>query len=93
MRLTTAVSPAFDKDGELTRDDIYSAWTESSWTGIDVQMRMFIFSQAAVSGVTLALGIVVTLVALALSLIFNKYAGQWFLIKSTNTEQSTEFIH
>ena len=92
-RLTSAVSPAFDRfdSGELVQTDLYSAWTESSWVGVDIQVRMFMFSQPAVGGVTLALGIVATLVALALTWLFNKNADKWFLIRN-NPEQTTEFI-
>lgn len=92
-RLTSSVSPAFDRydNGELVQTDVYSAWAESSWVGVDVQLRMFMFNQPAVSGVTLALGITATLVAIALTWVFNKHADKWFLIRN-NPEQSTEFI-
>ena len=94
VRLTSAVSPAFDRfdDGVLVHTDLYSAWTESSWTGVDVQMRMFMFNQPAVSGVTFALGIVVSLAAVALTWLFNRNAHRWFLVNVNNPEQTTEFI-
>lgn len=92
VRLTSSVSPAFDRvdDGRLVHTDQYAAWTESSWSGVSVQMRMFVFTEPGVAGLTLALGIVVTLAAISLTCVFNKFAKHWFLLK--NPEQTTEFI-
>lgn len=92
VRLTSAVSPAFDRfdDGLLVQTDKYSAWTESSWNSVSVQMRMFMFSQPAVEGLTLTLGVVVTIVSVVLTLLFNRYSDRWFLLK--NPEQAAEFI-
>lgn len=89
----SSVSPAFDKyeDGKLLNTDKYSAWSESSWNGVDVEMRLFMFTCDSVRYLSISLGIVVTLAALGLTYFFNKYSSRWFLLKNS-PEATTEIF-
>jgi hypothetical protein len=89
---TSSVSPAFDRfdDGLLVQTNLYPAWTESSWNGVQIQMKLFMYTSASVSYLALSLGLVATLAAIFFTVLFNKYSSTWFLLK--NTEQTTEFF-
>lgn len=76
-----SISPAFakfDSDGVLVQADKYSAWSESSWDGVAVQMKLFMFPDRGIEGLTIGLGIVTFVLAILPIYLMNKYSNRVF---------------
>lgn len=88
----SSVSPAFDKveDGVLVNTDRFSAWTESSWNGKTVQMRLFIFTSDAIGITTILMGVFTFILSFVVTFFMNKYSNKWFGLK--NSDQTAEII-
>ena len=78
----SSVSPAFDEyeKGKLVNTDKFPAWTESSWNGKPVQMRLFMFTNQVVEVSALVLGIITLIVSFAATLVANRLSDKWFKI-------------
>lgn len=89
--LASSVSPAFENfdNGYLVNTDQFSAWTESSWNGVDVQMKIFMFTRPSIAVLTLSLGIVSLVLAFVVTFFAEKYAHLIFYNK--NPEQDEIF--
>jgi hypothetical protein len=92
LYLVSSVSPAFDKylDGVLVNTDKFPAWTESSWIGKPIQMRLFMFSSDAVKVSSIIVGLAVFLISIVITFITHKYSDKWFNVN--NLEQIAEII-
>lgn len=79
---TSSVSPAFDEyeNGKLVNTDKFSAWTESSWNGRPVQMRLFMFTNQVVEISALVLGITTLILSFVVTLVANRLSDKWFKI-------------
>lgn len=88
---SSSVSPAFDKfdEGILIGTGQFSAWTESSWNGVDVQMKIFMFTRPSIAGLTLSLGIVSLVLAFVVTYLAERFAHRLFYTK--NAEQNEIF--
>jgi len=88
----SSVSPAFDNfdDGYLVSTEKFSAWTESSWSGDKIQMRLFMYTNESLKLITILLGIFVFLASIVLTYVTNKYSSEWFSVK--NAEQTSELF-
>ena len=88
----SSVSPAFDRyaEGLLVDTDKFSAWTESSWTGKNIQMRLFMFTCDTIKISTILVGVFVFIISIVVTFLSNKYSDK--LLKVSNTEQIAEFI-
>ncbi len=88
----SSVSPAFKNqlNGELIDIDKFSAWTESSWNGRPVQMRLFMFANEAIRVSTIVIGIATLLISFGITLVANRLSNKWFRIK--HPEQTDEII-
>ncbi|RNA40032.1 nicastrin isoform X2 [Brachionus plicatilis] len=87
--LTSSVSPAFDQfeKGVLVETDKFPAWTESSWNGVDVQMKIFMFTRPSIAGLTLSLGIVTLVLAFVLTFLADKFAHRIFYPKDAEQNE------
>jgi len=88
----SSVSPAFKNvlNGELVDTHKFSAWTESSWNGRPVQMRLFIFANEAIKVSTIVTGIATLVISFGITLVANRLSDKWFRIK--HPEQTDEII-
>lgn len=79
---TSSVSPAFDEyeNGKLVNTDKFPAWTESSWNGRPVQMRLFMFTNQVVEISALVLGITTLILSFVVTLVANRLSDKWFKI-------------
>ena len=88
----SSVSPAFDRsdDGLLVDTDKFSAWTESSWPGDSVQMRLFIFTNDALQISTFVVGACTCILSIIIGIIVNKYSNRFSFFG--DSDQNIEII-
>jgi nicastrin len=88
----SSVSPAFVNylDGYLSDTEKFSAWSESSWSSKETQMRMFMFPSSSLKTITITLGIVVFILSIIITYVMNKYSNRWFGMNSQ--DQVTSFL-
>ena len=88
----SSVSPAFEKfysDGVLVQTDIYSTWTESSWNGVAIPIKLFLLPEKSIEILTISLGVTSFLLAAVLTYLVNRYSGKIFSSFSSNADQTT----
>jgi len=87
----SSVSPAFDKfsDGVITTDN-FPAWSESSWASVDVQMKLFMYTNDVLKIFSLALGLAIFLISIGVTYSANRFSNKLFELN--NPEQATEFF-
>ena len=86
----SSVSPAFEKLNEGLIMDNFSAWSESSWVGVDVQMKLFLYTNEVLKIFSIVLGIAIVLISIGLTYSANRFSNKWFEL--SNPEQTTEFF-
>jgi hypothetical protein len=90
--LVSSVSPVFDNfyaSGVLLNADKYASWTESSWNGVAIQIRLFMFPDRSVEILTLVMGIISLLLAFLLTYLVNKYSKRILGSSKATSEQQT----
>ena len=87
----SSVSPAFDKfsNGIITSDN-FPAWSESSWASVNVQMKLFMYTNDVLKIFSLVLGLVVFLISIVITYSANRFSNKWFELN--NPEQAAEFF-
>ncbi len=93
--LVSSVSPVFDKfysDGILSNTDKYSSWTESSWNGVPIQIRLFMFPDRSMEILTLSMGIVTIVLAFVLTFFTNKYSNKILGTAAANSDQTGQIF-
>lgn len=91
----SSVSPAFDKylDGDLVDTDKFPSWTESSWNGKTVQMRLFMFTCEATEISTFVIGLSTFFISIALTFVAERFSSKLFAFENNMTpEHATEII-
>ncbi len=88
----SSVSPAFNKylDGLLVDTDRFPAWTESSWNGKPIQMRLFMFPCEAIQISSILIGVAVFIISLIATFVTNRFSDKWLGV--ANSEQIAENI-
>lgn len=88
----SSVSPAFNKylDGKLVDVDRFPAWTESSWNGKPVQMRLFMYTNQAVQISSIVIGVATLILSFGITIVANRLSDKWF--KIDQPEQIAEII-
>ena len=92
MYVVSSVSPAFNEydQGRLVDTDQFPAWTESSWNGKPVQMRLFMYANQAVQISTIVLGLATLIISFGVTLVANRLSDRFF--KISHPEHTTEII-
>lgn len=88
----SSVSPAFyqSDDGVVENIDRFSAWSESSWTGEDNQMRLFMFSSEMSRDLTFGIGLGIFFLSFVTTWLLNRHSSRFFTFN--HPEQTAEFI-
>ena len=88
----SSVSPAFYKSdsGLVENTDRFSAWSESSWTGEDNQMRLFMFSSEMSRNLTFGIGLGTFFLSFVATWLLNRHSSRFFTFN--HPEQTAEFI-
>jgi hypothetical protein len=88
----SSVSPAFARSSEglVSQMDTFSAWSESSWQGVTIQTKIFMYTNDVVKIFSLVLGIVIFLLSIGVTFLANKYSDRLFANK--NSEQATDLF-
>ncbi len=93
--LVSSVSPVFDRfysDGVLSKTDKYASWTESSWNGVSIQIRLFMFPDRSMEILTLSMGIVSLLLAFVLTFLIDKYSRRILGAAAATSEQTGQIF-